>query len=96
MIQNNRGGDLTIKGENMGFEFRVTASLAPEQRQHIAQLLAARPQASGTMSDTDARLTDAGLYICQYLRPDPWHGLDAVRAWLDAQGVRYTVDEIDD
>ncbi|MCC7699184.1 hypothetical protein [Janthinobacterium sp. EB271-G4-7A] len=80
----------------MGFEFRVTASLTPEQRQHIAPLLAALPPASGAMPDTDARLTDAGLYICQHLRPDPWHGLDALRAWLDAQGVRYTVDEIDD
>ena len=80
----------------MGFEFRITASLTQEQRQHIAQLLAARPQAPGAMPDTDARLTDAGLYICQYLRPDPWPGLVAVRAWLDAQGVRHTVDEIDD
>jgi hypothetical protein len=80
----------------VGFEFRITASLAQDQRQHIAQLLAARPQASGTMSDADVRLTDAGLYICQYLRPDPWHGLEALRAWLDAQGVRYTIDEIDD
>ena len=80
----------------MGFEFRITASLTPEQRQHIAQLLAARPQASGVMPNTDARLTEAGLYICQHLRPDPWHGLAAVRAWLDAQGVRYAVDEIDD
>ena len=80
----------------MGFEFRITASLAQDQRQHIAQLLAARPQASGAMPDTDVRLTDAGLSICQYLRPDPWHDLEALRAWLDAQGVRYTVDEIDD
>ncbi|SFY21277.1 hypothetical protein SAMN03097694_5158 [Janthinobacterium lividum] len=80
----------------MGFEFRIAASLTPEQRQHIAQLLAARPQAPGAMPDTDARLTDAGLYICQYLRPEPWHGLAAVRGWLDAQGVRYAVDEIDD
>ena len=80
----------------MGFEFRITASLTPEQRQHIAQLLAARPQAPGTMPDTDARLTDAGLYVCQHLRPDPWHGLAALRAWLDAQGVRYAVEEIDD
>ena len=36
------------------------------------------------------------LYICQHLRPDPWHGLDAVRGYLEAQGVSYTVDEIDD
>ncbi|PHV25192.1 hypothetical protein CSQ93_25290 [Janthinobacterium sp. BJB426] len=80
----------------MGFEFRITASLTQEQRQHIEQQLAALPQASGAMPDTDARLTDAGLYICQHLRPDPWHGLETVRAWLDAQGVRYAVDEIDD
>ena len=80
----------------MGFEFRVTADLTQEQRQHIAQLLAARSQASGTMPDTDARLTDAGLYVCQHLRPDPWHGLAALRAWLDAQGVDYAVAEIDD
>lgn len=82
----------------MGFEFRITASLAQDQRQHIAQLLEAlAPHAPGAaMPDTDARLTDAGLYICQYLRPDPWHGLDAVRGYLDAQGVRYAVDEIDD
>ena len=84
----------------MGFEFRIAASLSPEQRQHIAQLLAARPQAPRTpgasMPDTEARLTDTGLYICQHLRPDPWHGLETLRAWLDAQGVRYAVDEIDD
>lgn len=81
----------------MGFEFRIAASLTPEQRQHIAQLLelAARPP-GGAMPDTDARLTDAGLYVCQHLRPEPWHGLAAVRGWLDAQGVRYAVDEIDD
>lgn len=83
----------------MGFEFRITASLAPGQRQHIAQLLAALPQtprAPGAMPGTDARLTDAGLYICQYLRPDPWHGLDALRAYLAEQGVAHTVAEIDD
>jgi hypothetical protein len=83
----------------MGFEFRITAGLSQDQRQHIAQLLAARPQAPrapGGMPETDIRLTDAGLYICQYLRPDPWHGLEALRAWLDAQGVRYAIDEIDD
>jgi hypothetical protein len=82
----------------MGFEFRITASLAQDQRQHIAQLLeASAPRAPGAaMPDTDARLTDAGLYICQHLRPDPWHGLDAVRGYLEAQGVRYAVDEIDD
>ena len=81
----------------MGFEFRIAAGLTPEQRQHIAQLLelAARPP-GGAMPDTDARLTDAGLYVCQHLRPEPWHGLAAVRGWLDAQGVRYAVDEIDD
>jgi len=80
----------------MGFEFRITAGLTPEQRQHIAQLLAARPQAPGAMPDTDARLTDAGLYICQYLRPEPWHGLEALRAWFDTHGVRYAAEEIDD
>ena len=81
----------------MGFEFRITASLTSEQRRHIAQLIAApAPRAPGAMPDTDARLTDGGLYVCQYLRPDPWHGLGAVRAWLDAQGVGYLVDEIDD
>ena len=84
----------------MGFEFRIAASLTQEQRQHIAQLLAARLQAprapGGAMPDTEARLTDAGLYICQHLRPDPWHGLANVRAWLDAQGVDYAVGEIDD
>ncbi|HEU4816154.1 hypothetical protein [Janthinobacterium sp.] len=82
----------------MGFEFRITASLAQDQRQHIAQLLEASAQRApgAAMPNTDARLTDAGLYICQYLRPDPWHGLDAVRGYLDAQGVRYAVDEIDD
>ena len=82
----------------MGFEYRITASLTPEQRQHIAQLIAA-PALGATgvgMPDTEARLTDAGLYVCQYLRPDPWHGLGAARAWLDAQGVGYAVDEIDD
>lgn len=84
----------------MGFEFRITASLAQDQRQHIAQLLAALPQAprspGSSMPETDIRLTDAGLYICQHLRPDPWHGLETVHAWLDAHGVRYAVDEIDD
>ena len=84
----------------MGFEFRITASLAQEQRLHIAQLLAALPQTprapGGAMPETDIRLTDAGLYICQHLRPDPWHGLETVHAWLDAHGVRYAVDEIDD
>ncbi|MED5597077.1 hypothetical protein [Janthinobacterium sp. P210006] len=80
----------------MGFEFRIAASLTAGQRQHLEQLLAALPQAASGMPDTDARLTDAGLYVCQYLRPDPWHGLDAVRAWLDVQGVRYAVEEIDD
>ena len=82
----------------MGFEFRIAASLTQEQRQHIAQLLEAtapRPP-GGAMPDTDARLTEAGLYVCQHLRPDPWHGLTAVRAWLDAQGVNYAVAEIDD
>jgi|GEM_PF-3115490 len=83
----------------MGFEFRIAASLTQEQRQHIAHLLATRPQAPrapGAMPDTDVRLNDHGLYICQHLRPDPWHGLDAVRAYLDTQDVRYAVDEIDD
>jgi hypothetical protein len=80
----------------MGFEFRIAASLTPGQRQHLEQLLAARPQASGSMPETDVRLTDAGLYVCQHLRPDPWHSLAALRAWLDAQGVRYAVEEIDD
>lgn len=84
----------------MGFEFRITASLTQEQRQHIAQLpelAATAPRAPGaTMPGTEARLTDAGLYICQHLRPDPWHGLAALRAWLDAQGVDYAVAEIDD
>lgn len=84
----------------MGFEFRIAASLAPRQRQHLEQLLAALPQApratGAAMPDTDARLTDAGLYICQHLRPDPWHGLDAVRGYLEAQDVSYTIDEIDD
>ena len=80
----------------MGFEFRIAASLTAGQRQHLEQLLAALPQAAGGMPGTDARLTDAGLYVCQDLRPDPWHGLAAVRAWLDAQGVRYAVEEIDD
>ncbi|MGK5030385.1 hypothetical protein [Janthinobacterium sp. MDT1-19] len=84
----------------MGFEFRITASLTQEQRQHLAQLpelAAPAPRPAGAaMPDTDARLTDAGLYICQYLRPDPWHGLATVRAYLDAQGVDYAVGEIDD
>lgn len=84
----------------MGFEFRITASLTPEQRQHLAQLpelAAPAPRPPGNaMPDTDARLTDTGLYICQHLRPDPWHGLAAVHAWLDAQGVAYVVAEIDD
>ena len=84
----------------MGFEFRIAASLTQQQRLHIAQLLAARPLAprapGASMPDTEARLTDAGLYICQHLRPDPWHGLDAVRDWLDTQGVDYAVGEIDD
>ena len=84
----------------MGFEFRITASLTQEQRQHLAQLLAARPQAprapGSSMPETDIRLTDAGLYICQHLRPDAWHGLESLRACLDAQGVSYTVEEIDD
>lgn len=88
----------------MGFEFRITASLAPGQRQHIARLLEALPQAPrapGTapdraMPESDIRLTDSGLYVCQHLRPDPWHGLAALRAYLDAQGVDYAVGEIDD
>ena len=84
----------------MGFEFRITASLTQEQRQHLAQLpelAAPAPRPPGSARpDTEARLTDAGLYICQHLRPDPWHGLAALRAWLDAQGVRYAVEEIDD
>lgn len=86
----------------MGFEFRIAASLTPVQCQHIAQLLDARPNASGakpgadTDTDTDARLTDGGLYICQYLRPAPWHGLHAVRDYLDAQGVAYAIADIDD
>lgn len=82
----------------MGFEFRIAANLTQEQRQHIAQLLEApAPRPPGTARpDTEARLTDAGLYVCQHLRPDPWHGLAALRAWLDAQGVRYAVEEIDD
>lgn len=80
----------------MGFEFRIAASLTPVQRQHIAQLLDARPNASGAKPDADARLTDGGLYICQYLRPDPWHGLHAVRDYLDAQGVAYAIADIDD
>ena len=83
----------------MGFEFRITASLTAGQRQHIGQLLAAlplAPRAPGAMPDTHARLTDAGLYVCQYLRPDPWHGLATLRAYLEAQGVAHTVAEIDD
>ena len=80
----------------MGFEFRITASLTAGQRQHIAQLLAALPLASGGMPATDARLTDQGLYVCQHLRPDPWHGLATLRAWLEAQGVDYAIAEIDD
>lgn len=80
----------------MGFEFRITASLTAGQRQHIEQLLAALPLASGGLPDTDARLTDAGLYVCQYLRPEPWHGLASLRAFLEAQGVAHTVAEIDD
>ncbi|MEG1053913.1 MAG: hypothetical protein RSF79_17960 [Janthinobacterium sp.] len=82
----------------MGYEFRITASLTPGQRQHVTQLLEVRaPRAPGAaMPETDIRLTDTGLYICQHLRPDPWHGLDAVHAWLDAQGVAYVVAEIDD
>ncbi|MDN2703319.1 hypothetical protein O0881_15120 [Janthinobacterium sp. SUN100] len=80
----------------MGFEFRIAASLTAGQRQHIEQLLAALPQAADGMPGTDTRLTEAGLYVCQYLRPEPWHGLDAVRAWLDAQGVDYAVAEVDD
>lgn len=84
----------------MGFEFRIAASLAPRQRQHLEQLLAAQPQAprapGAAMPETDTRLTETGLYVCQYLRPDLWHGLDAVRGYLDAQGISYTVEEIDD
>ena len=80
----------------MGFEFRIAASLAPAQREHLAQLLDARPPASGAMPDTDARLTDGGLYVCQYLRPDAWHGLHALRDYLDAQRVAYVVTDIDD
>ena len=81
----------------MGFEFRITASLTPGTAPaHRAAAGWQRAAAPGAMPDTDARLTDAGLYICQYLRPEPWHGLEALRAWLDAQGVRYAVDEIDD
>lgn len=83
----------------MGFEFRIAASLTAGQRQHIAQLLAERtqaPRAPGAMPDTDARLTDTGLYVCQHLRPDPWHGLAALRAYLEAQGAGYAVEEIDD
>ncbi|SDA76862.1 MULTISPECIES: hypothetical protein [unclassified Janthinobacterium] len=82
----------------MGFEFRITASLTQEQRRHLAQLLeAGTPQAPGAaMPENDIRLTDTGLYVCQYLRPNPWHGLEGLRAWLDAQGVDYAVAEIDD
>lgn len=80
----------------MGFEFRIAASLTAGQRRHIARLLAERPQAPGAMPDTDARLTDTGLYVCQHLRPDPWHGLAALRAYLEAQGTGYAVEEIDD
>ncbi|MGK5038033.1 hypothetical protein [Janthinobacterium sp. LB3P118] len=84
----------------MGFEFRITASLTQEQRLHIAQLpelAAPAPQPPGSaMPDTEARLTDTGLYVCQHLRPDPWHSLAVLRAWLEAQGVRYTVEEVDD
>lgn len=80
----------------MGFEFRITASLTADQRQHIAQLIDALPQASAGTPVTDARLTNSGLYVCQHLRPDPWHGLDALRAYLAVQGVAHTVAEIDD
>lgn len=83
----------------MGFEFRIATSLTASQRQHIARLLAERaqaPRAPGAMPDTDARLTDTGLYVCQHLRPDPWHGLAALRAYLEAQGAGYAVEEIDD
>ena len=80
----------------MGFEFRIAASLTPGQRRHIEQLLAALPVPGSGMPDTDIRLTDAGLYVCQYLRPEPWHGLAALRAYLEAQGVAHTVAEIDD
>ncbi|MGK5020854.1 hypothetical protein [Janthinobacterium sp. LB2P10] len=84
----------------MGFEFRITAGLTQEQRQHIAQLLATRSQApdapDAALPETDIRLTDAGLYICQHLRADPWHALASLRAYLDASGMSYTVEEIDD
>ena len=83
----------------MGFEFRIMASLAQEQRQHIAQLIAALPQAPrapGAMPDTDVRLTDIGLYVCQYLRPEPWHGLEAVRDYLNAATIAHSVHDAED
>ena len=82
----------------MGYEFRITASLTPGQRQHVTQLLEVRaPRAPGAaMPETDIRLTESGLYICQNLRPDPWHGLAPLRAYLDAEGVRCAGDEVDD
>ncbi|MNM45231.1 hypothetical protein D3C81_561510 [compost metagenome] len=83
----------------MGFEFRIMASLAQEQRQHIAQLIAALPQvprAPGAMPDTDVRLTDTGLYVCQYLRPEPWHGLEAVRDYFKAATIAHSVHDAED
>ena len=92
----NKHTETNYTEKNMGFEFRITASLTPGQRQHLEQLLAARPQAPSNMPDTDVRLTNAGLYVCQSLRPEAWHGLDALRSYLDAQGVPHAVEEIDD
>lgn len=97
----------------MGFEFRIAARLTPDQRQHVAQLLDALPQArrqhdggaawelrmagnTGAMPDTGIALDAGGLYVCQYGAADAWHGLAALRGYLDAQGVAYAAEEVDD
>lgn len=51
---------------------------------------------TGAMPNVDVALDAGGLSVCQYGAAHAWHGLPALRGYLDAQGVAYAVEEVDD
>lgn len=51
---------------------------------------------TGQLPDTQLAMDAGGFAVCQYAGRQPWHGLDALRAWLDGAGIAWQVHEVDD
>ncbi len=82
----------------MGFEYKIKIFLSQQVRQELEAFV--RRQEPG--EDNHSRqlplhtlqLEEDGLYVCQYLTPHVWKGLELLKKFLNDKNLAYTVEEI--